>query len=193
MPEILFVKPTSDNKRIQICVGVDGDVSVFTVKEDTYNSLMCPAKGDSIDERTLDVLRFEDEIFRAVKKALTYISDLDRSAYALKVKLLRAGFSRDAADAALERCTELGYLDEDAQLDRAVEREANFKLRGKYHIRHRLAAKGYSVASVDRAIARLVESGEVDFDECFERLAEKRGAETDEERLALKYKFGYKI
>ncbi len=193
MPAILFVKPDPDHKRVQIGIGDGASVEVLTVKEDTYKSFDSLTKGDLVSEHTVDTLRFEDEVYRAVKKALGYISDMDRSAYALKLKLLRLGFSSEAVEMAIARCSELGYINEDDQLDRLVEREANLKLKGKYYIKRKFASKGYSIASVDRAINRLVDRQEIDFDDCFERLAEKRGATTEEERKALQYRYGYKI
>ena len=106
---------------------------------------------------------------------------------------MQAGFSSDASDIALERCNELGYLNEYEQVERAVEREANYKLRGRYYIKRRLSDKGYSLSDINRAIAALTERGDVDFDENFERLVEKKGALTEEEITKLKYRFGYKI
>ena len=85
------------------------------------------------------------------------------------------------------------YLDEHRHLERAVEREANYGLRGKFYIRRKLSAKGYSASAVMRAIDRLSERGEVDFKANFERLAEKKCVTTDEERTALEYRYGYRI
>ena len=109
------------------------------------------------------------------------------------MKLVRVGISYDAADTALDRISELGYLDEDRQLERAVEREANYKLRGRYYIKRKLSAKGYSSAAINRAIERLADSGEVDFKANFEALAEKKGITSEEDRFALEYKYGYRI
>ena len=190
---VVFVKSIPTKKRVELGVFSDAIQHVFTVSEATYKSLGEYKVGDEIAENDLGTLRFEDEYLRALKRATSSLSLSDKSRFALKTKLIQAGFSGDASDMALDRLAELGYLDEERQLERAVEKEANYNLRGRYYIKRKLAAKGYSSSSVSRAIDALVERGEIDFPLNFERLAQKKGALTDDERLALQYKFGYKI
>lgn len=194
MPTILYIKP--DDKRKRVIVGVEGDdngVSTLDISASTYTSVGSPERGACISERDLHSMIFEDEAYRALKKAVSYLSASDKSRYELRAKLLSAGFSREACDLAIERCLERGYIDEARQIERLATREANYKLKGKYYIKRKIAAKGYSPADVERAIARLVESGEIDFSANFEALAEKRGALDEESRTQLKYKFGYRI
>ena len=50
---------------------------------------------------------------------------------------------------------------------------------------------GWKSADIERVTERLCEEGELDFAAAFERLCEKKGAKSDEERLGLKYKYGY--
>ena len=190
---VLFVKPVPNKKRIQIGIlDESGEVS-YTVSESTYLELGCPVAGIEISSAVLGTLRFDDECYRALRSAMAYLSHSDKSRFELKMKLVHVGISYEAADTALERLSKLGYLDEDRQLERAVEREANYKLRGRYYIKRKLSAKGYSSAAINRAIERLTDRGEVDFAANFETLAEKRGAFSEEERFALEYKFGYRI
>ena len=194
MPTILYVK--LDDKRKRVIVGVEGDdngVSTLDISASTYASVGSPERGACISERNLSDMIFEDEAYRALKKSISYLSASDKSRYELRSKLLAAGFSREACDLAIERCLDRGYIDEARQIERLVEREANYKLKGKYHIKRKLASKGYSSSDVERAIARLVEAGEIDFAANFEALAEKRGAFDEESRAILKYKFGYKM
>ena len=192
MAKILFIKTDQNHKRVQLGVDDGGDVTVLTVKESTYTSLNSPSRGDSLGESELCNLRFDDEIYRASKKALSLIADVDRSRYELRMKLFSAGFSSEAVDVALSKCEEYGYLDEERQLERLVEREANRQLRGRYYIRRKLASKGYRTSLIDRVIDKLVDLGEIDFDSNLERLAEKRGVTDDETKfMALKYRYGY--
>ena len=190
---IASVKPNANKTRYTLTVESHLGANDYSVSADTYLSLGSPDYGSEISEREFSNIRLEDEGHRAFKKAYNYLADMDRSRYALKVKLMQAGFSSDASDIALERCNELGYLNEYEQVERAVEREANYKLRGRYYIKRRLSDKGYSLSDINRAIADLTERGDVDFDENFERLVEKKGALTEEEITKLKYRFGYKI
>ena len=194
MAKILFVKTNPNHKRIQIGVEDDDNaVSVLTVKESTYTSLNSPGRGDVISECELCDLRFDDEIYRASKKAISLIADVDRSRYELRMKLFSAGFSSEAVDVALTKCEEYGYLDEERQLERLVEREANRQLRGRYYIKRKLASKGYRTSLIDRVIDKLVDEGQIDFDSNLERLAEKRGVTDETKFMALKYRYGYEI
>ncbi|MBQ7344194.1 MAG: RecX family transcriptional regulator [Clostridia bacterium] len=193
MAKVLFVKANEKNTRYKLGVEDELESSSYNISSATYASIGVPKRGAPLSECDLVDIRRDDELYRATKKAYSLIGASDKSRYALKVKLLQAGFSSEAAGEAIARCLELGYLDESRQLLRAVEREANYNLKGKYHVKRKLAGKGYSLSDIDSAIRTLVECGDVDFEANFERLAEKRGAETDEERLALKYRFGYKI
>ena len=187
MATVLFIKPVPSKKRIQIGILESGDEYTYTVTEATYKALGSPLRGCDLSVSELGTIRFEDEYIRALKKAADYLSVSDKSKFALKIKLLKAGFSAEASDMALTRLCELGYL------ERAVEREANYNLLGRHYIKRKLASKGYSASSVGRAIDALVERGEIDFNENFEHLAAKKGVSSDEDRLALAYKFGYKI
>ena len=193
MAKVLFVKANEKKTRYKLGVEDELDTLTYSVSAATYASIGAPQRGALLSECDLVDIRHDDEIYRATRKAYSLIGASDKSKYALRVKLLQARFSKEAADSAIERCLELGYLDEDRQLLRAVEKEANYSLRGKYGIKRKLAAKGYSLSDIDRAIRILVEQGDLDFDSNFELLSEKRGAQTDEEKLALKYRFGYKI
>ena len=193
MARVLFVRPVPSKKRIQLGILDGTEEATYTVRESTYAQIGAPAVGCEIGSSTLGTVRFEDECLRAIKRAMGYLSFSDKSRFELKMKLVHSGISYEAADVALDRISELGYLDEDGQLERAVEREANYKLRGRYYIKRKLSSKGYSSAAISRAIERLTDSGEVDFNANFELLAEKKGAISEEEKHALEYKFGYRI
>ena len=178
MATVISVKPAPSKKRVQITILESGEEYTYTVTEATYKTLGSPLCGYDISVADLGTIRFEDEYIRALKKAADYLS---------------AGFSAEASDVAIERLSELGYLDEERQLERAVEREANYNLRGRHYIKRKLASKGYSSSAISRAIDALVGRDEIDFDANFEDLAAKKGVFSDEDRLALAYKFGYKI
>ena len=194
MDTVLFVKPDEKHKRLQIGVSDDeGTVSVLKIKEKTYISLGCPVRDAHISDRALEDMKREDEIYRAFRKSMSLLADVDRSRYELRMKLLHAGYSAEAVEVALSACEKYDYLNEERQLHRLVEREANSKLRGKYYIKRKLMAKGYSSSAIDRVTKELTESGEIDFDANLEILKEKKGIVDEEQALALKYKYGYRI
>lgn len=193
MAKITFIHTNLKKTKYTLTIENDLNINDYLISADTYRRLNSPVRGTEISERTFMDIRLEDETYKAVKKTYSLLCDMDRSRQVLKTKLVRLGFSSDACDAALTRCEELGYLNEYEQVERAVEREANYKLRGPYYIRRRLSSKGYSLSDIDKAIDILLEREEIDFDRSFERLCEKRGAETEEAITKLKYRFGYEI
>lgn len=192
MAKILYIKEGVSKGRVLIGVDDGEDVKALSVTESTYLAIGAPTRYTELLQRDLDALITEDERYRAMKKAVSILAASDKSSYTLKMKLYQAGFSRESADEAVNECIGRGYIDEDRQLRRLVEREANESLRGRFYIKRKLVSKGYRGADIDRIIYELTDIGEVDFDANFERLAEKKGALDDEARLALKYKFGYK-
>lgn len=190
--KILYIKEGVSKGRVLIGVDDGEDVKALSVTESTYLAIGAPTRYTELLQRDLDSLITEDERYRAMKKAVSILAASDKSSYTLKMKLYQAGFSRESADEAVNECIGRGYIDEDRQLRRLIEREANESLRGRFYIKRKLVSKGYRGADIDRIINELTDIGEVDFDANFERLAEKKGALDDEARLALKYKFGYK-
>lgn len=193
MVKITFIHSNAKKTRYTLTIENELEINNYLISSDAYLRLNSPVRGTEISERAFMDICLEDETYKAIKKAYSFLCDMDRSKQTLKTKLMQVGFSSDACDAALDRCVELGYLNEYEQVERAVEREANYKLRGPYYIRRRLASKGYSVSDIDRAIGVLLERGDIDFNSSFERFCEKRGAKTEEEKTKLKYRFGYKI
>lgn len=191
MASIVFVKSNPARKRVQIGIDDGGETTVLKVRESTYSSLGAPTRGSEITDGALESLRADDELLRAYARAVSWLADADRSRYELKKKLLQLGIRHEIADTVLDKCEQYGYLDEERQLERLVEREANRKLRGRYYIRRKLASKGYRTSAIDRVTDLLVERGEIDFGANLERLAEKRGVSDETELAALRYRYGY--
>lgn len=190
MSKIKYIRSSRDGARAIIGIAEDEQVTGY------YVSRSLPAElslyvGCEVDEPQYDAIAREDESYRAMKCALKLLSLSDNTASALYMKLLRRGFCREVARECADECIRLGYIDEHRQLARLVEREANVALRGKAYIIRKLASKGYRAGLVREVIDELVQSGEVDFSHSFERLAEKMSAESEEERRALSYKYGY--
>ena len=121
------------------------------------------------------------------------LADSDKSRYEMMQKLRHLGYSKEIIDTVLNKCEQYGYLDEDRQLERLIEREANRKLRGRYYVKRKLMAKGYRSSAIDRITDSLVESGEIDFESNFQRLIKKRGADDENAIMTLKYRYGYKV
>ena len=188
--KIAFIRET-DNKRIRIGVEDGGEITRYTVSPATY-SMSGAVRGAEIDEAVLDLFIADDTSYRAMSRALSLLSYGDNTRSSLFMKLTRSGFSREVAEECVAECVRLGYIDERRQIERAALNEANRSLRGRSYIIKKLRSKGYSASDIGSVIDGLVESGEIDFSLNFERLCEKRGVCSEDERRALLYKYGYR-
>ncbi len=191
MPKILYIKEGITKGRITLGIEHDGDCRGYSVSTATYLAIGSPVKFSSISDSDLENVTYEDECFRAMKKAVSLLAMSDKSAHTLEGKLIHAGFRKDIARHTAEECMERGYIDEGRQLDRLCEKEANTSLRGRHYIKRKLMSKGYKAAEIDAALDRLTSDGTVDFKENLLRLYDKRAAASDEEKKAIRYKYGY--
>ena len=193
MIKVLFVLPDEKGKKYHLDIERDGARASYTIGADAYFEIGSPTEDCALDTDAFEVVCYEHESYLAIKRAYYYLSSRDRSRRELLEKLIGAGFSRRAALRAVLRLAELGYIDEDAQLERAVLREANTALRGPRLILERLCQKGYNRDDIRRVLERLSECGEIDFDANLDRLIQKKRVLTDEKKYALAYRYGYKF
>ncbi len=192
MARIVYIKESKVRGYVTLGVESDGERAAFTVSKPIYSEIGSPVRGTELDNDVMSRLGDEDVRFRAERRALSILSYGDNSRRALGAKLRRAGFSREAAECAVRECEGLGYINEERQLEVKILSLANVKLEGVHKIRARLLRAGYGLSSVNAVLDRLVGAGEVDFRENFERLAERFGADGDEARRELLYKYGYR-
>lgn len=190
MPTVRYIKPQKSG-RVIIGVDTDGEISHYSISSADYATAAF-VTGGILSDGELTLLVTLDEEYRAIKKALSLLSYSDKNRKAIYMRLVRLGFSREAAKKAVEYCLQNGFINEENQLERLVSNEANINLRGPYYIKNKLASKGYSRTDIEAAIDMLVNSGEVDFVIIFDTLCEKKGATTPEERKALAYKYGFR-
>ncbi len=191
MAKIVYIKTGITKGRIMLGIEELGECRGYSVTLSSYADLGAPAKLTELDDTVFGSIKYEDECFRAMKKAVSVLAISDKSRRTLESKLITAGFSRDIARYTVDECLSLGYIDEGRQLERLIEREANISLKGRAYIKRKLMSKGYSSSDIDTAIDRLVYDGTVDFHKNFVRLSEKKNASTDEEKRMIKYKYGY--
>ena len=190
MKKIAYIRHGRDERTVLVGVSSEGETVCCKITAGEYSELDFLGLGCELSEEEFKILFDLDEKHRAMKKALSLLSYSDKNERTLFIRLRQAGFSRDAASEAVRTAVGLGYVDEERQLERLILAEHS-KLSGRRLILGKLCAKGYKSADIERVTERLCEEGELDFASSFERLCEKRGAKSDEERLGLKYKYGY--
>lgn len=168
----------------------------YTVSEADYRDADSPAVGNYLTRDALSLLKNADMRYKARMRALRILSLGDNSEKMLKIKLMRAGASRDISSEVVEEMVKLGYVNSQRQLERLIVYEVNEKLHGPRKLLPRLIAKGYSRDDVARVMNSLAVDGEIDFEAAKMRLIEKHRLDIDsdeEEIKKLLYKNGYSV
>lgn len=119
------------------------------------------------------------DVTAAYSSACASLAFTQCSAKALFRKLLIKGFSRSAAEAAVELCKSRGYIDEDAMAHRRAEIMVE-KLWGRVRILTKLREEGFSDSAMESALEFL--EG-VDFGEVCSRVILKKYRVIPEDRL----------
>lgn len=161
--------------------GSDGDR--LTVEVDGRREGQLPAdrarrmglrEGVTLSPEELDDLRAAVHRQGAVDKALEYLSYRPRSEAELERKLRGEDFSADAVRHAVERCRELGYVD-DLEFARSHVRDrVRLKPRGVRRLRDELREKGIDEATAEEAIEAAFREAGVSERDLLERAAEKK-------------------
>ena len=191
MIRIVYIKETKEKNVLSLGISEGEELSRFVL--DAAFILELGLAVGEIDESDYERIKSRDLYIRGKRKALSLLAFSDNSKKTLTVKLLRFGLNRAMADRIVSEMCDLGYINEDAQLSRMIERLANGQLMGPKKIISRLASKGYSPSDIKRAMREMCDFGEIDFSENKRRLLEKYSVtdgDTDLENKIL-YKNGF--
>ena len=112
-------------------------------------------KGDVLSDAQIATLRTEDDVKRAVERALRFLSYRPRSVHEVRRNLIEKDVPEPAIDAALERLTALGYLDDVAFTAFWVRERNSFKPISPKALRHELRQKGVPEALIIEALTTL--------------------------------------
>ncbi len=180
----------------------DGERARYVIPVSVYEAIGYPIRGDLLGGERAQKVRDADEEMRAHRAAMDLLAYADNSERSLHRKLRQKGYSDRAAEDAVRAVVEDGFLSEERQLSRLIEREANERLYGPRKITARLYAKGYSAERIRKAIDEAVAQGAVNFRKNREKLIRKitpkllETCESDEEfsekKKTILYKYGYK-
>lgn len=173
MPTVTGVRPAGpDGGRVRVEVDGRREGELPAARA----ARMALEEGRRLSEEELDRLRTEVHRQAAVDRALEFLSYRPRSEAELERKLRGADFSEDAVREALDRCRELGYLD-DLQFARSHVRDRiRLKPRGVRRLRDELREKGVGEETAERAIREAFREAEVTERDLLERAAEKKWA-----------------
>lgn len=161
---IITAEPSKGGK---LTVSVDGEY-LMTVDPDTWYSLDI-SNGADITETELEEFKFTVTSRKAYAQALRFLTLRAHSADELYKKLIKK-HAPASAHFAVERCRELGFIDDNDFAQRYALELAERKHYGASRIRIELAAKGLDRELIDSAVASL----EVDYSQSILDIIEKK-------------------
>ncbi len=181
----------ASNAKGYLILGFDTDKGYtrYTVSEKEYSHIGSPLIGDELSSDMCELLLNFAEYNRAKKKALGILAFGDNSRYALVGKLVRSGIKMSLAKNIAEEMLELGYIDEERQLCRLIEREINSNKFGPGKFIPKLRARGYSDSMIRSVLDELSDKGTVSLSKTKKELC--AGIESDEEKRKILYKHGF--
>lgn len=112
--------------------------------------------GACLSVAELDALRAEAGAAEAMDRAVHYLSYRPRTCREVRTYLRRHGLSA-YADGALDRCLEVGYLNDEAYALAFVRERIRLKPRGKPRLVSELLARGVDRKIADRAVDEALE------------------------------------
>jgi regulatory protein len=144
------------------------------------------AKGEFLDQERLDAILARDAVDRAVSAAMRALDQRMQTGRELRTRLMRKGFEPDTIDAALEKLTAYGYLNDERFAELWIENRLAHRPRGKRMLEQELRQKG-----IDREIVQETVGGmEIDdraaaLDVANKRLKSVQGLPPDEQKKKL--------
>ena len=194
---------------VSISAVASGDISVKLLLRDGQNSAeesfvisaqafadIGVSKGECTRE-LYELLEREGKIYAAYKRGMYILGFGAYSEKALLRKLLSKGFEKEAAQSAVERIRQKGFIDDRQTAVRDAQRCAS-KLWGERRIRAYLSQRGYSAELCDGALIALEEQG-VCFDDICVELIRSRYLPLPEDKkekqklIAALLRYGYSL
>lgn len=190
MPTVTRLEPEGPGGE-RLRVALDGEELGLIPAERAGELGLSP--GKELTGPEAERLREETDRQTALDQALDYISYRPRSRAEVERRLRREDLGRAAIAGALDRCEELGYVDDVEFAASHARDRIRLKPRGKMLLEAELRKKGVSQADAREGIERAFREEEVTERELAERVAEKRWPrlEGDEPRRRRRRFRGY--
>lgn len=107
-------------------------------------------EGEELSEEDYEEIRQNIVLKRAKLRAVHLLTDMDRTEYQLKNKLLMGGYPEDIADQAMEYVKSFGYINDREYARRFVENKKHAKSRRELHAL--LSGKGLETALIEEVL-----------------------------------------
>jgi len=113
------------------------------------------ARGIQISEAQLLEIRRENEILMAKRKLVRYLSLRKKSKKDAALYLKKAGFSEEAIQEAIQKASELSYLDDQDFAESFVRMRSSSGKKGPNYVTKELLAKGLSRDMIKSVVAEM--------------------------------------
>lgn len=111
------------------------------------------AKGEYLDQERIDSILARDAIDRAVATAMRALEQRMQTGRELRTRLMRKGFQPETIDAAIEKLTSYGYLNDERFAELWIENRLAHRPRGKRMLEQELRQKGIDRQIVDDTVS----------------------------------------
>jgi regulatory protein len=112
-------------------------------------------KGQVLTEAEIEALQGDDTIIRAVNQAARFLSYRPRSVQEIRQNLAEKNIDETVIDTAIERLTEMGYVDDLAFARFWVENRSAFKPLSPQALRYELRQKGIADSTIREVLAEV--------------------------------------
>lgn len=155
------IRPQNNGNEISILIRIENGASSEQKRLLLTAGQYCELKPviGEIDEEEYERLETAARLFLAIRCGENLLSYGSNSARTLTQKIIRHGYPRETAEAAVAALSEMGLIDEERDMEREVER-CLARLWGEKRILARLWERGFSVDATRRLPELLAE---VDF------------------------------
>lgn len=132
----------------------NGEVITLNERVITKNELLLRKE---INSELYDKLKYENNIYDAIDKAIKYISVRLRSTKEIKDYLIKKGYSLDAVEAAIKELLNNKYLNDDIFTKAYIKDKLTFTSKGDYKIKMELVQLGIDNNIIESNIAMIDE------------------------------------
>lgn len=144
------------------------------------------AKGEYLDQERIDTILAQDEVDRAVATAMRALDQRIQTGKELRTRLLRKGFEPVAIDAALEKLTAFGYLNDERFAELWIENRLAHRPRGQRVLEQELRQKGIDRETVRETVANMkIDDRAAALDLATRRMRSVHGMPIEEQRRKL--------
>ncbi|GIM47880.1 hypothetical protein DNHGIG_34290 [Collibacillus ludicampi] len=135
----------------RVCVFINGDPVLRVRREVVVKAKL--RVGQVLSSEELDALRAEEQLGFAKDLAIKYLAARPRSAYQLRVYLVRKGFSEAVIQQVFQFLSEYGYVDDKRYAEGFVRSRLQDRPRSERMLRFELQQKGIADEVIDEVLA----------------------------------------